>query len=42
MDIEFDFSLHFWVEERGCADRVSGYRGPILLTCDHRFNEIEL
>jgi DUF1680 family protein len=41
VDIEFDFSLHFWAGERECANKVSIYRGPILLTYDRRFNEME-
>lgn len=40
VDLAFDFSLHFWVGERECANRVSIYRGPILLTYDRRFNEM--
>jgi DUF1680 family protein len=41
VDIEFDFSLHFWAGERECANKVSIYRGPILLTYDRRFNEMD-
>ncbi len=41
VDIGFDFSLHFWAGERECANKVSIYRGPILLTYDRRFNEME-
>jgi DUF1680 family protein len=41
VNIEFDFSLHFWVGERECANKVSIYRGPILLTYDRRFNEMD-
>jgi hypothetical protein len=41
LDIEFDFSLHFWAGERECANKVSIYRGPILLTYDRRFNEMD-
>jgi len=32
-------SPHFWVGERECAEKVSIYRGPILLAWDQRFNE---
>lgn len=39
IQIEFDFSLHYWVGEKECKDTVSIYRGPILLTYDRRFNE---
>jgi hypothetical protein len=41
VDIEFDFSVHFWRGERECANKVSIYRGPILLTYDRRFNEMD-
>lgn len=41
VDLEFDFSLHFWVGEKECKDRVSIYRGPILLSYDRRFNEVD-
>jgi len=41
VDIEFGFSLHFWAGERECANKVSIYRGPILLTYDRRFNEMD-
>lgn len=39
IQIEFDFSLHYWMGEKECKDTVSIYRGPILLTYDRRFNE---
>jgi DUF1680 family protein len=38
IELDLDFSLHFWVGERECAGKVSAYRGPILLTYDRRFN----
>ncbi len=41
VELEFDFSLHCWHGERECAGRVSIYRGPILLTYDRRFNEMD-
>ena len=41
IDLEFDFSLHFWAGERECANKVSIYRGPILLTYDRRFNQMD-
>jgi len=41
VDIEFDFSFHFWAGERECANRVSIYRGPLLLAYDRRFNEMD-
>jgi DUF1680 family protein len=39
--LEFDFSLHFWVGEKECANRVSIYRGPLLLTYDRRLNAMD-
>jgi DUF1680 family protein len=41
IDIDFDFSLHFWRGERECAETVSVYRGPVLLTYDRRFNDMD-
>jgi uncharacterized protein len=41
VEIEFDFSLHLWRGERECAGKVSIYRGPLLLTYDRRFNEMD-
>jgi DUF1680 family protein len=41
VELEFDFSLHYWRGERECAGKVSIYRGPILLTYDRRFNEMD-
>ena len=41
IDLEFDFSLHFWRGERECAGKTSIYRGPLLLTYDRRFNEMD-
>jgi DUF1680 family protein len=39
--IVFDFSLQYWVGEREAEDKVSIYRGPILLTYDRRLNEVD-
>ncbi|MBI4553964.1 MAG: glycoside hydrolase family 127 protein [Candidatus Latescibacteria bacterium] len=36
-----DLSLHCWVGERECADKVSLYRGPLLLAYDQRYNSID-
>jgi DUF1680 family protein len=41
LEIEFDFSLRYWAGERECANKTSIYRGPILLTYDRRFNEMD-
>lgn len=41
IEIEFDFSYRFWTGEKECAGKVSVYRGPILLTYDRRFNEMD-
>jgi hypothetical protein len=39
--VHFDMSFHFWVGEEECAGKVSVYRGPLLLTYDRRFNEMD-
>jgi DUF1680 family protein len=36
--LDLDMSLHFWAGEQECANLTSVYRGPILLTYDHRYN----
>jgi len=41
IEIEFDFAPRFWAGERECSNKMSVYRGPILLTYDRRFNEID-
>lgn len=41
VDLEFDFSLQFWRGERECAGKTSIFRGPILLTYDRRFNQMD-
>lgn len=41
VELDFDFSLHYWAGERECAGKVSIYRGPLLLTYDRRFNEMD-
>jgi DUF1680 family protein len=40
IEIELDFSLHYWMHEDQ-AGMASIYRGPILLTYDRRFNEMD-
>ena len=34
-------SLHYWAGDRECAGKVSVYRGPVLLTYDRRFNDMD-
>jgi DUF1680 family protein len=41
VELNFDFSPRFWIGERECANKVSIYRGPILLTYDRRFNAMD-
>jgi hypothetical protein len=41
IELSLDMSPHYWVGERECEGRCSVYRGPILLTYDPRFNEID-
>jgi DUF1680 family protein len=41
LELTLDMSLHFWVGEKECAGKVSIYRGPVLLTYDPRFNEMD-
>jgi len=41
VELEFDFSLHYWRGERESAGKVSIYRGPLLLTYDRRYNEMD-
>lgn len=41
IEISLDFSLQYWVGEREYDNKVSIYRGPILLTYDRRFNTVD-
>lgn len=41
IELTLDFKLRFWYGHDECKGKVSVYRGPILLTCDARFNEID-
>jgi hypothetical protein len=41
VDLELDFTPHLWRGERECANKTSIYRGPILLTYDRRFNDMD-
>jgi DUF1680 family protein len=38
IELGFDMGLRGWIGERASADRVSLYRGPILLAFDPRYN----
>lgn len=38
VQLDLDMSLHFWAGERECEGLTSVYRGPVLLTFDHRYN----
>ena len=39
MELDLDFTPHFWAGERECRGKVSAYRGPVLLAWDRRFND---
>ncbi len=41
VEIRLDMSEHFWVGRKQCRGHVSMYRGPILMTYDRRFNDID-
>ena len=41
LQIDLDMSLHYWLGQKQCAGRASIYRGPILLTYDRRFNDVD-
>jgi len=41
VEIDFDLGYHAWVGEGECAGKASLYRGPLLLTFDRRFNDID-
>jgi len=41
VEIDLDFSLHAWTGARECAGLASLYRGPLLLTYDRRFNDMD-
>ena len=38
LELDLDFSLHFWQGQRECQGLTSAYRGPILLAYDQRYN----
>lgn len=41
IEIRFDMRPHWWVGERECKGLVSLYRGPLLLTYDRRYNDMD-
>ncbi|MCY3788444.1 MAG: glycoside hydrolase family 127 protein, partial [Gemmatimonadetes bacterium] len=41
IDLELDMSMHYWQGERECCDKVSIFRGPVLLTYDRRLNAVD-
>jgi uncharacterized protein len=41
VELSFDFSPRVWAGERECAGKASAYRGPVLLTWDRRFNDMD-
>ena len=41
VDLDLDFSLHFWRGEKQCRGKTSLYRGPVLLTYDRRLNTLD-
>lgn len=38
IEVEMDLALHVWEGARDCEGLASIYRGPILMTYDHRYN----
>ena len=41
VEIALDLSLHYWAGEQECEGLASVYRGPLLLTYDRRFNDLD-
>ncbi len=41
VEIHFDMRPHWWVGEKECKGLVSLYRGPVLLTYDRRYNDMD-
>ena len=41
IELNLDFTLHYWAGEKESVDKVSIYRGPLLLAYDRRFNPMD-
>ena len=41
IDLDLDLSMHYWRGEAECRDKVSIFRGPVLLTYDRRLNAVD-
>ena len=41
VELNLDFSPHYWQGEKECRGKASIYHGPVLLTYDRRLNEID-
>ncbi|SVE56530.1 uncharacterized protein METZ01_LOCUS509384 [marine metagenome] len=41
IELRIDMRPHIWVGEKECRGRSSLYRGPILLTYDRRYNDMD-
>ncbi|MHB1001085.1 MAG: beta-L-arabinofuranosidase domain-containing protein [Armatimonadota bacterium] len=41
IEIDLDMSLHYWVGEKESEGKTSIYRGPVLLTYDRRYNDMD-
>ncbi len=41
VQLDLDMSFHYWVGDKDCGGKCSLYRGPILMTYDRRYNEMD-
>ncbi len=41
VQLDLDMSFHYWIGDKDCAGKTSLYRGPVLLTYDRRYNEMD-